>query len=91
MLEDKLCRHFEGRRENDISTLIRETRALSAQLKAAGMRQQANKFDSYVDVLTYGNNTIDESLDDVMRLVRYKNRSNNMRLRCSEIKTSALF
>jgi hypothetical protein len=70
MLESKLRRHFGGRREGDISTLIQETSILSARLKAAGMRQQANKFDSYVDVLTYGNNTIDESLDDVMTLVR---------------------
>jgi hypothetical protein len=74
ILEDKLRRHFVGRREGDISTLIQETSALSARLKAAGMRRQSNRFDSYVDVLTYGNNTIDESLDDVMMLVRRKNR-----------------
>jgi hypothetical protein len=71
---EKLYRHFSGRRGGDVSTLIMETRAISAQLKASGMYKQANSFDSYIDVLTYGNRTIDESLSDVMRLV--KNRGN---------------
>jgi hypothetical protein len=31
--------------------------------------KRANRFDSYIDVLTYGNRTVDESLDDVMRLI----------------------
>jgi hypothetical protein len=67
---EKLYRHFSGRRMGDVSTLIVETRAISAQLKASGMYKQANKFDSYIDVLMYGNRTIDESLNDVMELVK---------------------
>jgi hypothetical protein len=54
----------------DVSTLIAETRAISAQLRRSCMKEQANKFDSYVDVLMYGNRTIDESLNDVMKLVK---------------------
>jgi hypothetical protein len=56
-----------------VSTLISETRAISRRLKNAGMIDQANKFDSYTDVLMYGNNTIDESLHDVMELVKHRN------------------
>jgi len=65
----KLRDHFKGKRTNDVSTLISETRAISNHLKQLSMHQKANKFDSYIDVLTYGNRTLDESLDDVMTLV----------------------
>ncbi|MDR1982873.1 MAG: hypothetical protein LBQ08_03705 [Holosporaceae bacterium] len=68
---EKLYRHFSGKRAGDVSTLIMETRAVSAQLKASGMHKQANKFDSYIDVLMYGNKTIDESINDVIKLVKY--------------------
>ncbi|MDR2781788.1 MAG: hypothetical protein LBB21_05055 [Holosporaceae bacterium] len=72
---EKLRRHFIGEIVGDISTLISETRVISATLKQSGMSQQANRFDSYIDVLTYGNRTIDESLNDVMELVKYKQNS----------------
>jgi hypothetical protein len=67
--EKKLRRHFSGERVEDISTLISETKSISCQLKRSGRMREANRFDSYVDVLTYGNRTVDESLDDVMRLI----------------------
>ncbi|MDR2106957.1 MAG: hypothetical protein LBO73_00290 [Holosporaceae bacterium] len=70
--EQKLRQHFSGKRMGDISTLISETRNISSRLKAAGMPERANTFDSYIDVLTYGHRTIDESLDDVMKLVHKK-------------------
>ncbi|MDR0632452.1 MAG: hypothetical protein LBF54_04440 [Holosporaceae bacterium] len=69
---EKLRRHFRGEKTEDISTLISETRAISARLKQSCMKEQANKFDSYIDVLTYGNRTIDESLGDVMKLTKHK-------------------
>jgi hypothetical protein len=53
--------------------LITETRDISSKLKQAGLRQQANKFDSYTDVLMFGNNTLDESINDVMELVKKGN------------------
>ena len=72
--EQKLKQYFtNGNRGNiDISTLISETQVISKKLKAAGMKERANKFDSYIDVLTYGNKTIDESIKDVENLVRNK-------------------
>jgi uncharacterized HAD superfamily protein len=69
---EKLRRHFIGERVEDVSTLIAETRAISYQLKKSCMKEQANKFDSYTDVLMYGNRTIDESIKDVMELVKNK-------------------
>lgn len=73
--EQKLKQYFtNGNRGNvDVSTLISETQTISRKLKAAGMKERANKFDSYIDVLTYGNKTIDESIKDVENLVRNKN------------------
>ncbi|MDR1334469.1 MAG: hypothetical protein LBJ71_04580 [Holosporaceae bacterium] len=64
----KLRQHFMGERVGDISTLISETRAISSNLKRAGRVAQANKFDSYTDVLMYGNRTLDESMKDVIEL-----------------------
>ena len=69
---EKLRRHFSGKLVEDVSTLIQETKTISSQLKAAGLKKQANEFDSYVDVLMFGNRTIDESLNDVMTLVKQK-------------------
>ena len=76
--EQKLKQYFtSGNKGNtDVSTLISETRMISQKLKAAGMKERANKFDSYIDVLTYGNKTIDESIKDVENLVRNKEGSN---------------
>lgn len=73
--EQKLKRYFVsgGRGMADVSTLISETRAISYRLKADGQRERANKFDSYTDVLMYGNRTIDESIRDVQRLVKNDN------------------
>lgn len=59
---------YEGR--EDVSTLIRRTRAISTQLKARGMYGRANRFDSYIDVLMYGNRTLEESIRDVEDLVK---------------------
>ncbi len=72
--KQKLKQYFTngGRGNTDVSTLIAETRKISQKLKAAGMKERANKFDSYIDVLTYGNKTIDESIKDVENLVRNK-------------------
>ncbi|MDR2067875.1 MAG: hypothetical protein LBP41_02710 [Holosporaceae bacterium] len=70
---DKLRKHFIGDSTVDVSTLIHETRAVSGRLKRAGMYEQANKFDSYTDVLMYGNNTLPESINDVMELVKHRN------------------
>ncbi|MDR0968712.1 MAG: hypothetical protein LBL99_03740 [Holosporaceae bacterium] len=70
---EKLRKHFRGENVGeDVSTLISETRAMSEKLKKMGKKEQANKLDSYLDVLTYGNQTIDESLKDVMELARRK-------------------
>jgi hypothetical protein len=67
----KLRRHFLGYNvSSDISTLASETRAVSAALKRANMNSKARKFDSYTDVLIFGNNTLVESINDVMELVR---------------------
>ena len=66
----KLREHFLGHRTTDLSTLIAETREISRRLKNANQYALANKFDSYSDVLMYGNNTLDESVKDVMELVK---------------------
>jgi hypothetical protein len=66
----KLRKHFIGNSSTDVSTLIHETMEVSRKLKRAGMMDEANKFDSYTDVLMYGNNTIDESINDVLALVK---------------------
>ncbi|MCR5225337.1 MAG: hypothetical protein K6C34_04605 [Alphaproteobacteria bacterium] len=63
--------HFSGQSSSmDVSTLVSQTRSISARLKQAGRQKTANKFDSYTDVLMYGNNTLDESINDVMDLVK---------------------
>jgi hypothetical protein len=71
MHADRLRRHFRGDRVGDISTLISETRMISARLKEMNMWEEAKKFDSYIDVLTYGNNTIYESIRDVKELTQH--------------------
>lgn len=74
----------------DISTLIAETQKISARLKRENRYAEARKFDSYTDVLMFGNNTLDESLNDVMELIKYneyaKNRSEEeRRKRCPSL------
>ncbi len=67
----KLREHFMGKNTTtDVSTLVSQTRSISARLKQTGHDKAANKFDSYTDVLMYGNHTLDESINDVMDLVR---------------------
>ena len=56
-------------RNDDISSLIRETREIANQLREDGKTVQARRFDSYTDVLMFGNNTLAESLADVNKLV----------------------
>jgi hypothetical protein len=68
--KDKLRRHFLGENVGDISTLIAETIGISNELKRAGLTRGARSFDSYVDVLMFGNHTLDESINDVISLVR---------------------
>ncbi|MDR0677595.1 MAG: hypothetical protein LBF57_02900 [Holosporaceae bacterium] len=68
--EEKLRRHFTGQSTEDVSTLIQETKGIACRLRKAHMCTDANRFDSYTDVLVYGNKTIDESINDVMNLVR---------------------
>lgn len=65
-----LRQHFMGTPyDTDISTLIKHTKQIANQLRARKRFSDANRFDSYTDVLLYGNNTIDESLNDVRKLV----------------------
>jgi hypothetical protein len=72
--KEKLRAHFRGNgRTTDISTLIAETRRISARLKRENRYAEARKFDSYTDVLMFGNNTLEESLNDVMELIGYEN------------------
>ncbi|GHU13397.1 hypothetical protein FACS189449_08690 [Alphaproteobacteria bacterium] len=78
--EEKIRNHFLGSSNTvDISTLIAETTSISSSLKKAGMYKEARKFDSYIDVLTFGNNTIDESISDVMKLIRSPSLSSLLR------------
>lgn len=53
----------------DIHSLIYETRYIAGRLRTEGRLEEANEFDSYVDVLMFGNKTIDESINDVAKLV----------------------
>ena len=75
--EQKLRDHFIGKGEFDVSTLISETKKISAYLKKNCRLAEANKFDSYIDVLMYGNHTIEESLNDVMKLIRLDDNSDS--------------
>lgn len=67
---EKLRVHFSGKSVGDLSELIQQAKAFSRDLKAHNNVAEANKMDSYIDVLMYGNRTIDESIDDVMMLVK---------------------
>jgi hypothetical protein len=81
---EKLRRHFtSGDTSVDVSTLIAETKQISARLKAAGNTAEANKFDSYTDVLMFGNRTVDESLNDVMMLVSGGHSTSGQTTNCS--------
>lgn len=66
---EKLRNHFMGRITSDVSTLVAETQAVSYKLKSLKFDGLANKFDSYLDVLMYGNKTLDESVKDVQELI----------------------
>ncbi len=68
---EKVREHFMGFTSEDLSSLIAETRALSRRLKAAKFNKLARKFDSYIDVLMYGNQTLAESVKDMQDLVIY--------------------
>lgn len=71
ILASQLRAHFIANNSNaDVSTLIARSRNMSARLKMEGQIKSANKFDSYTDVLMYGNHTLDESIRDVMDLVK---------------------
>ncbi len=66
---EKLRDHFIGHVPGDVSALIAETRVISFNLKRLKFERLANKFDSYIDVLMYGNKTIHESVEDVQELI----------------------
>ncbi len=69
MHAEKLRNHFIGYITEDISTLVAETQAISYQLRLLKFNELANKFNSYLDVLMYGNQTLDESVKDVQDLI----------------------
>lgn len=66
---EKLRNHFIGYVSEDVSSLISETRIIAYQLKALRFCKLANKFNSYTDVLMYGNNTLAESVRDMQELI----------------------
>lgn len=68
---EKLLRHhFRGRKTGyDVASLINMTSDIANQLRGRGRFGDANRFDSYRDVLIYGANTIDESINDMRKLV----------------------
>lgn len=71
--EQKLKAYFTAApndRSMDVSSLASETLVIADQLRAVGDVTLANKFYSYADVLLYGNHTIDESIEDVIKLVK---------------------
>lgn len=69
-VEMKLARHFSSGGVGDVSSLIKETKAVAKQLRTQCDVERANRFDSYLDVLMYGNHTIDESINDTLNLVK---------------------
>ena len=71
-LENKLRLHFSGCRQGDISTLSRDAIEMATRLRRANMHAEANRFESYADVLIYGNQTLEESMQDVFNLVNGK-------------------
>ena len=66
---EKIRNHFLGYVSEDVSTLISETQIIAYRLKSLKFCKLANKFNSYVDVLMYGNNTMHESVKDMEDLV----------------------
>ncbi len=66
---EKLRDHFRGHVFSDVSTLVVETQFIADRLKVFKFNKLANKFYSYLDVLMYGNNTLDESVRDTRELV----------------------
>ena len=65
-----LREHFLGHStEYDMAGLINMTTEIANQLRGRGRLADANRFDSYRDVLIYGNLTIDESMNDVKKLI----------------------
>ena len=49
---------------------MNKTYCINLLLKSLKLNGLANKFDSYADVLIYGNDTIQESVKDMQDLVR---------------------
>jgi len=82
-LENKLRIHFSGHRQGDISTLSREALNMAKKLKRANMTAEANRFESYADVLIYGNQTLEESMQDVFNLVNRQGPSAKKNCSCS--------
>lgn len=67
---------------DDVSTLISKTMAIAASFREKGLYAEANRFDSYVDVLMYGNRTIEESIRDVENLVKSRGVMHNKKRNC---------
>ncbi len=66
---ERIRSHFMGYVSEDVSTLIAETQVVAYRLNSLKFYKLANKFNSYIDVLMYGNNTIYESVKDMQDLV----------------------
>lgn len=69
--ERLLREHFLGHHTKyDMAELINKTTDIANQLRGLGRLKDANRFDSYRDVLIYGQYTIDESIKDVQSLIK---------------------
>ena len=66
---EKLRNQFRGYVSSDVSTLVIETQFIANRLKLFKFNKLANKFYSYLDVLMYGNNTLEESVRDTRELI----------------------
>lgn len=67
-----LKQHFVHNRSFDVSKLIEKTMQIAEDLKYNGYHEHAVKFYSYCDVLIYGNEAIEESIADVLKLKQSK-------------------
>ena len=65
----RFCNYMLGYRNDDRDQLISMARDISEYYKRMRMYDMARTFDSYRDVLLFGNETISESWDDTMDLL----------------------
>lgn len=74
LLREHFLGHYTGL---DLAELINRTTNIANQLRGRGRLKDANRFDSYRDVLIYGQYTIDESINDVQKLIKDGVRNDN--------------